>query len=116
MAEIVLDGVTKSFADGTVAVKDVTLDIADGEFIILVGPSGCGKSTTLNMIAGLENITEGTLRIGGRVVNDLAPKERDVAMLIQSYTLYPHMSVRENMGFPLRLAKVDKATIDGKVE
>ncbi|MET7295632.1 sn-glycerol-3-phosphate ABC transporter ATP-binding protein UgpC [Streptomyces griseoloalbus] len=116
MAEIVLEGVTKRYPDGSVAVRDVDIDIADGEFVILVGPSGCGKSTTLNMIAGLEDITEGTLRIGGRVVNDLAPKERDVAMVFQSYALYPHMSVRENMGFPLRLAKVDKATIDSKVE
>ncbi|MFF7263989.1 ABC transporter ATP-binding protein [Streptomyces sp. NPDC008159] len=115
MAEIVLEGVTKRFPDGSVAVKDVDLEIADGEFVILVGPSGCGKSTTLNMIAGLEDITEGSLRIGDRVVNDLAPKERDVAMVFQSYALYPHMSVRENMGFPLRLAKVDKATIDAKV-
>ncbi|MER6159243.1 sn-glycerol-3-phosphate ABC transporter ATP-binding protein UgpC [Streptomyces sp. NPDC001868] len=115
MAEIILEGVTKRFPDGALAVKDVDLDIADGEFVILVGPSGCGKSTTLNMIAGLEDITEGTLRIGGRVVNDLAPKERDVAMVFQSYALYPHMNVRENMGFPLRLAKVDKATIDAKV-
>ncbi|GHH91434.1 ABC transporter ATP-binding protein [Streptomyces capillispiralis] len=116
MAEIVLEGVTKRYPDGSVAVRDVDLDIADGEFVILVGPSGCGKSTTLNMIAGLEDITEGTLRIDGRVVNDLAPKERDVAMVFQSYALYPHMSVRENMGFPLRLAKVDKATIDSKVD
>ncbi|CAL9370481.1 ABC transporter ATP-binding protein [Streptomyces sp. enrichment culture] len=116
MAEIVLEGVTKRYPDGSLAVRDVDLDIADGEFVILVGPSGCGKSTTLNMIAGLEDITEGTLRIGGRVVNDLAPKERDVAMVFQSYALYPHMSVRENMGFPLRLAKVDRTTIDRKVE
>ena len=116
MAEIVLEGVTKRYPDGSLAVRDVNLDIADGEFVILVGPSGCGKSTTLNMIAGLEDITEGTLRIDGKVVNDLAPKERDVAMVFQSYALYPHMSVRENMGFPLRLAKVDKATIDRKVE
>ena len=116
MAEIILEGVTKRFPDGALAVKDVDLDIADGEFVILVGPSGCGKSTTLNMIAGLEDITEGTLRIGDHVVNDLAPKERDVAMVFQSYALYPHMSVRENMGFPLRLAKVDKATINAKVE
>ena len=115
MAEIILEGVTKRFPDGALAVKDVDLEIADGEFVILVGPSGCGKSTTLNMIAGLEDITEGTLRIGDRVVNDLAPKERDVAMVFQSYALYPHMSVGENMGFPLRLAKVDKATIDAKV-
>ncbi|MEU0579899.1 sn-glycerol-3-phosphate ABC transporter ATP-binding protein UgpC [Streptomyces griseoincarnatus] len=116
MAEIVLEGVTKRYPDGSLAVRDVDLEIADGEFVILVGPSGCGKSTTLNMIAGLEDITEGTLRIGGQVVNDLAPKERDVAMVFQSYALYPHMSVRENMGFPLRLAKVDKATVDRKVE
>ncbi|NUV54121.1 sn-glycerol-3-phosphate ABC transporter ATP-binding protein UgpC [Streptomyces coelicolor] len=116
MAEIVLEGVTKRYPDGSLAVRDVDLEIVDGEFVILVGPSGCGKSTTLNMIAGLEDITEGTLRIGGQVVNDLAPKERDVAMVFQSYALYPHMSVRENMGFPLRLAKVDKATIDRKVE
>ncbi|MFJ4058803.1 ABC transporter ATP-binding protein [Streptomyces albogriseolus] len=116
MAEIVLEGVTKRYPDGSLAVRDVDLDIADGEFVILVGPSGCGKSTTLNMIAGLEDITEGTLRIGGQVVNDLAPKERDVAMVFQSYALYPHMSVRQNMGFPLRLAKVDKATVDRKVE
>ncbi len=115
MAEIILEGVTKRFPDGALAVKDVDLEIADGEFVILVGPSGCGKSTTLNMIAGLEDITEGTLRIGDQVVNDLAPKERDVAMVFQSYALYPHMNVRENMGFPLRLAKVDKATIDAKV-
>ncbi|HSX98976.1 MAG TPA: sn-glycerol-3-phosphate ABC transporter ATP-binding protein UgpC [Streptomyces sp.] len=115
MAEIILEGVTKRFPDGALAVKDVDLEIADGEFVILVGPSGCGKSTTLNMIAGLEDITEGTLRIGDRVVNDLAPKERDVAMVFQSYALYPHMNVRENMGFPLRLAKVDKGTIDAKV-
>ncbi len=116
MAEIVLEGVTKRYPDGSLAVRDVNLDIGDGEFVILVGPSGCGKSTTLNMIAGLEDITEGTLRIGGQVVNDLAPKERDVAMVFQSYALYPHMSVRENMGFPLRLAKVDKVTIDRKVD
>ncbi|MGW1672428.1 ABC transporter ATP-binding protein [Streptomyces sp. NPDC002324] len=115
MAEIILEGVTKRFPDGALAVKDVNLEIADGEFVILVGPSGCGKSTTLNMIAGLEDITEGTLRIGDRVVNDLAPKERDVAMVFQSYALYPHMNVRENMGFPLRLAKVDKGTIEAKV-
>jgi multiple sugar transport system ATP-binding protein len=116
MAEIILEGVTKRFPDGALAVKDVDLDIADGEFVILVGPSGCGKSTTLNMIAGLEDITEGTLRIGDKVVNDLTPKDRDIAMVFQSYALYPHMSVRENMGFPLRLAKVDKTTVNKKVE
>jgi multiple sugar transport system ATP-binding protein len=116
MAEIILEGITKRFPDGALAVKDVTLAIDDGEFVILVGPSGCGKSTTLNMIAGLEDITEGTLRIGGEVVNDKAPKDRDIAMVFQSYALYPHMSVRENMGFALRLAKVDKAVINTKVE
>jgi multiple sugar transport system ATP-binding protein len=116
MAEIVLEKVTKRFPDGALAVKDVDLAIADGEFVILVGPSGCGKSTTLNMIAGLEDITDGTLSIGGRVVNALAPKDRDIAMVFQSYALYPHMSVRDNMGFALRLAKVDKSTINAKVE
>ena len=116
MAEIVLEGVTKRFPDGALAVQDVDLAIADGEFMILVGPSGCGKSTTLNMIAGLEDITDGTLRIGERVVNELAPKDRDIAMVFQSYALYPHMSVRDNMGFALRLAKVDKQTINTKVE
>jgi multiple sugar transport system ATP-binding protein len=116
MAEIILEGVTKRFPDGALAVQNVDLDIADGEFVILVGPSGCGKSTTLNMIAGLEDITEGTLRIGDRVVNELSPKDRDVAMVFQSYALYPHMTVRENMGFPLRLAKVDKSTVNAKVE
>ncbi|MEV7774317.1 sn-glycerol-3-phosphate ABC transporter ATP-binding protein UgpC [Kitasatospora sp. NPDC086791] len=116
MAEIVLDGITKRYPDGSLAVHDVNLTIADGEFVILVGPSGCGKSTTLNMIAGLEDITEGTLSIAGQVVNDRAPKDRDIAMVFQSYALYPHMSVRDNMGFALRLAKVDRATITAKVE
>jgi multiple sugar transport system ATP-binding protein len=116
VAEIVLEGITKRYPDGAIAVKDVNLHIADGEFVILVGPSGCGKSTTLNMIAGLEDITEGTLRIGDEVVNDKAPKDRDIAMVFQSYALYPHMTVRENMGFALRLAKADKATITEKVE
>jgi multiple sugar transport system ATP-binding protein len=116
MAEIILEGITKRYPDGALAVKDVNLRIADGEFVILVGPSGCGKSTTLNMIAGLEDITEGTLRIGDEVVNDKAPKDRDIAMVFQSYALYPHMTVRQNMGFALRLAKADKATITEKVE
>jgi multiple sugar transport system ATP-binding protein len=115
MADIVLDHVTKRYADGTVAVDDVNLDIADGEFVILVGPSGCGKSTTLNMIAGLEDITEGELRIGGKLVNNMAPKDRDIAMVFQSYALYPHMTVRENMAFALKLAKTPKAVIDQKV-
>ncbi len=116
MAEITLDKVSKKFPDGAVAVSDVDLEIADGEFIILVGPSGCGKSTTLNMIAGLEDITSGELRIGGTRVNERAPKDRDIAMVFQSYALYPHLSVKENMAFPLRLAKVDKATIEAKVK
>jgi multiple sugar transport system ATP-binding protein len=116
VAEIILEGVTKRYPDGSLAVKDVDLDIADGEFVILVGPSGCGKSTTLNMIAGLEDITAGTLRIGDQIVNDKTPKDRDIAMVFQSYALYPHMSVRDNMGFALRLAKVDKSTIRAKVE
>jgi multiple sugar transport system ATP-binding protein len=115
MADIVLDKVTKSYPDGTVAVREVDLTIADGEFIILVGPSGCGKSTTLNMIAGLEDITSGELRIGGERVNDKAPRDRDIAMVFQSYALYPNMTVRENMAFPLKLAKLDNATIDRKV-
>jgi multiple sugar transport system ATP-binding protein len=116
MAEIVLDGVTKRYPDGTEAVKDLNLDIADGEFLILVGPSGCGKSTALRMLAGLEDISEGEMRIGDKVVNDLAPKDRDIAMVFQNYALYPHMTVRENMGFALKLAKVDQAEIDRKVE
>ena len=115
MAEIVLEHLTKRFPDGSLAVDDFNLDIADGEFVILVGPSGCGKSTTLNMIAGLEDITSGELRIGGRVVNDKAPKDRDIAMVFQSYALYPHMTVRDNMGFALKLAKTPKNVIDEKV-
>jgi multiple sugar transport system ATP-binding protein len=115
VADIALDNVTKRFPDGALAVDKVSLQIADGELVILVGPSGCGKSTTLNMIAGLEDITEGELRIGGKLVNDKAPKDRDIAMVFQSYALYPHMTVRENMGFALKLAKTPKATIDEKV-
>jgi multiple sugar transport system ATP-binding protein len=115
VAEIILDHITKRFPDGAVAVDDISLDIADGEFIILVGPSGCGKSTTLNMIAGLEDISSGELRIGGDVVNDKSPKDRDIAMVFQSYALYPHMTVRQNMGFALKLAKTPQATIDEKV-
>src|SRR5215203_3177316 len=109
VAEILLDGVTKVFPDGHEAVKDMSLEIEDGEFMILVGPSGCGKSTALRMIAGLEDITESELKIGGETVNDRAPKERDIAMVFQNYALYPHMTVRENMGFALRLRGVDKA-------
>jgi multiple sugar transport system ATP-binding protein len=116
VAEIVLDHVTKKFPDGAVAVKDANLKIDDGEFVILVGPSGCGKSTTLNMIAGLEDISDGQLLIDGQIVNEKAPRERDIAMVFQNYALYPHMTVRENMGFALKLAKVDQKTIDEKVE
>jgi multiple sugar transport system ATP-binding protein len=116
MAEIVLDGVSKRFPDGFEAVKDMNLEVGDGEFMILVGPSGCGKSTALRMIAGLEDITEGELRIGDRVVNELAPKDRDIAMVFQNYALYPHMTVRENMAFPLKLAKVPDDEINRKVE
>jgi multiple sugar transport system ATP-binding protein len=116
MAEIVLDKLTKRYPDGALAVSEVDIEIADGEFIILVGPSGCGKSTMLNMIAGLEDISGGELRIDGERVNERAPKDRDIAMVFQSYALYPHLSVRENMAFPLRLAKVDDATVKQKVE
>jgi multiple sugar transport system ATP-binding protein len=116
MAEIVLDGVTKSYPDGTVAVTDLSITIADGEFVILVGPSGCGKSTTLNMIAGLEEITSGEVRIGGERVNERSAKERDIAMVFQSYALYPHMTVGQNIAFPLTLAKMDKNEIAQKVE
>ncbi|WP_290051767.1 ABC transporter ATP-binding protein [Amycolatopsis solani] len=116
MAEIVLDKVSKKYPDGALAVSEVDITIADGEFIILVGPSGCGKSTTLNMVAGLEDISSGELRIDGKRVNEKAPKDRDIAMVFQSYALYPHMSVRENMAFPLRLAKVDDKTVRAKVE
>jgi multiple sugar transport system ATP-binding protein len=116
MAEIVLDRVTKSYSNGATAVKDLSVTIADGEFIILVGPSGCGKSTTLNMIAGLEDISSGELRIGGQRVNEKAPKDRDIAMVFQSYALYPHMTVRQNIAFPLTLAKVKKDEIATKVD
>ncbi|MCW3064616.1 MAG: ugpC, partial [Solirubrobacterales bacterium] len=116
MAEIVLNDVTKRYPDGFEAAKHLNLDIADGEFMVLVGPSGCGKSTALRMIAGLEDISEGELRIGGEVVNERAPKDRDIAMVFQSYALYPHMTVRENMGFALELAKVPEAERNKKVE
>jgi multiple sugar transport system ATP-binding protein len=115
MAEIALEHITKRYGDGYEAVKDMNLEVADGEFMILVGPSGCGKSTALRMVAGLEDITGGELKIGGQVVNDKAPKDRDIAMVFQNYALYPHMTVRENMGFALKLAKTPQDEIDKKV-
>jgi multiple sugar transport system ATP-binding protein len=114
VAEIVLDDVTKRYGD-TTAVEDLDLEIQDGEFMVLVGPSGCGKTTALRMIAGLEAITEGQIRIGEKVVNDVPPKDRDIAMVFQNYALYPHMTVRDNMAFGLKLAKVDSADIDRRV-
>src|SRR3954453_1186189 len=115
MAEIQFKEITKRYPDGFEAVKQMDLEIGDGEFMILVGPSGCGKSTALRMIAGLEDITEGDLVIGGERVNELGPRDRDIAMVFQNYALYPHMTVRDNMGFALKLAKTDKAEIDRKV-
>jgi multiple sugar transport system ATP-binding protein len=115
MSNIVLEHITKRYPDGFEAVKDLSLNIADGEFMILVGPSGCGKSTALRMVAGLEDITAGSLKIGDEVVTDRAPKDRDIAMVFQNYALYPHMTVRENMGFALKLARTHKKEIDSKV-
>ena len=115
MASVELSHVHKVYEGGFVAVEDFTLNIADREFIVLVGPSGCGKSTTLRMIAGLEEITSGTLAIGGRLMNQVAPKDRDIAMVFQSYALYPHMSAYENMAFALSLRHMPKATISEKV-
>jgi multiple sugar transport system ATP-binding protein len=114
MATVTFEDVTKRFGD-FVAVKNLDLAITDGEFMVLVGPSGCGKTTSLRMIAGLEEITAGTLRIGDRVVNDIAPKDRDIAMVFQSYALYPHMSVKDNMSFGLKLKKVPKPEIEKRV-
>src|SRR4051795_12982856 len=116
MAEITFQNVWKRYPDGFEAVKDMNLEIRDGEFMILVGPSGCGKSTALRMVAGLEDISDGELIIGGERVNELAPRDRDIAMVFQNYALYPHMTVRENMGFALKLAKVSKSDIERKVE
>jgi len=115
LAEITFNDVWKRYPDGFEAVKDMNLEIRDGEFMILVGPSGCGKSTALRMIAGLEDISEGDLVIGGERVNDLPPRDRDIAMVFQNYALYPHMTVRENMGFALKLAKRPQSEIDQKV-
>jgi multiple sugar transport system ATP-binding protein len=115
MAEVVLDRITKRYPNGFQAVTGLSLDIADGEFLVLVGPSGCGKSTALRMIAGLETISDGELRIGDRVVNAVAPKDRDIAMVFQNYALYPHMTVFDNIAFALKLAKVNKAEIARRV-
>ncbi|HJP87579.1 MAG TPA: sn-glycerol-3-phosphate ABC transporter ATP-binding protein UgpC [Candidatus Limnocylindrales bacterium] len=115
MATVTFDHVWKRFGEFA-AVKDLNLDIQDGEFMVLVGPSGCGKTTSLRMIAGLEEVSEGALKIGDRVVNDVAPKDRDIAMVFQSYALYPHMSVYDNMAFGLKLRKVPKAQIDERVK
>jgi multiple sugar transport system ATP-binding protein len=115
MATVVLDNVNKVYDNGYHAIHDLSLDISDGEFLVLVGPSGCGKSTALRMIAGLETITNGEMRIGDRVVNDVEPKDRDIAMVFQNYALYPHMTVYDNIGFALKLAKVPKDEIDRRV-
>jgi multiple sugar transport system ATP-binding protein len=108
MAGITLTDVSKIYDDGTRAVSDLNLDVQDGELVVFVGPSGCGKSTALRMIAGLEEISEGEVKIGDRVVNNLRPRDRDVAMVFQNYALYPHMTVAENIGFALRMHKVPK--------
>ena len=115
MAEVSLKHINKKYPNGFEAVKDFNLDIADGEFVIFVGPSGCGKSTTLRMVAGLEDISGGELIIGGTLMNDVEPKDRDIAMVFQNYALYPHMSVKENMEFPLKIAKMPQAEIDQRV-
>jgi multiple sugar transport system ATP-binding protein len=116
MAEIAFADVTKRFDDGTVAVDGVSMDVGDGEFMVLVGPSGSGKTTMMRMVAGLEEMTDGTIRIGERVVNDVPARSRNVAMVFQNYALYPHMSVGKNMGFPLRLAKMPKAEVQTRVQ
>ncbi len=115
MAIVQLDNVGKTYPGGVDAVRGVSIQIADGEFLVLVGPSGCGKSTTLRMVAGLETVTSGSIRIAERVVNDVAPKDRDIAMVFQSYALYPHMSVRKNLAFALRLRRLPSAEIDRRV-
>src|SRR5689334_25269244 len=115
MATVTFDNVNKVYGDFH-AVKDLNLEIGDGEFMVLVGPSGCGKTTSLRMIAGLEEISSGALRIGDRVVNDVAPKDRDIAMVFQSYALYPHMTVFDNMAFGLKLRKIARADIQRRVE
>jgi multiple sugar transport system ATP-binding protein len=115
MAEIVLEEVSKVYGGGTPAISDLNLDVKDGEFMVLVGPSGCGKTTALRMVAGLESVSEGTIKIDNRVVNTVPPKERDIAMVFQNYALYPHMTVYDNMGFGLKLRKLPKEEIDRRV-
>jgi multiple sugar transport system ATP-binding protein len=115
MATVVLDRVNKVYDNGFHAIHDLSLEIEDGEFLVLVGPSGCGKSTALRMVAGLESITAGEMRIGDRVVNDVEPKDRDIAMVFQNYALYPHMSVYDNIGFALKLARVPRDEVDTRV-
>src|SRR5881397_1580309 len=116
MAEVAFDRVSKIYPDGTRAVNDVNLDIRDGEFMVLVGPSGCGKTTALRMVAGLEEVSEGVLKIGERIVNHVPSRDRDIAMVFQSYALYPHLSVYENIAFGLRLKKMSKQEIDARVQ
>jgi multiple sugar transport system ATP-binding protein len=116
VADVVFQDVDKVYDNGVQAVFDLSLDVRDGEFLVLVGPSGCGKTTALRMVAGLEDISDGTVSIGGRVVNDLSPKERDIAMVFQNYALYPHLSVAENIAFGLRLRKEKKSVIDERVQ
>jgi multiple sugar transport system ATP-binding protein len=116
MAAVDLEQINKLYPNGFHAVKDLSLDVRDGEFMVLVGPSGCGKTTALRMVAGLENISTGTLRIGGRTVNDVTPKDRDIAMVFQNYALYPHMTVAENIGFALTMRKMAKSEVNAKVK
>jgi multiple sugar transport system ATP-binding protein len=115
MAEIQLNNISKTFPDGTEAVKDISLTVGDGEFFILLGPSGCGKSTLLNIIVGLDSVSSGEVRVNGRVINDLDPRERNMAMVFQSYAIYPHMSVQDNLAFPLKLAKMGQQEIKRRV-
>src|SRR5256885_13813633 len=116
MAQVAFDRVSKIYPDGTRAVNDINLEIDDGEFMVLVGPSGCGKTTALRMVAGLEEISEGALKIGERIVNHVPSRDRDIAMVFQSYALYPHLSVYENIAFGLRLKKLSKQEIDRRVQ
>ena len=115
MAEVVLEAINKIYSNGFHAIKDLSLTVADGEFLILVGPSGCGKSTAMRMIAGLEDVSAGDLLIGGRSVVDVAPKDRDIAMVFQNYALYPHMNVYDNIAFSMKLARVNRTEIRERV-